>query len=301
MIEVIWSPHYLDYGFGEGHPWWPERSKKFLELLKGSKIPYQIVDSAKATDDDILLAHSKEYLARVKKLAQTYGFLSADTPVTPKNLEAAYFYVGGTICACNLALKGKLVFNTLGGLHHAGVNDASGFCIFNDHAIAIKKLRKERKIKNAFILDLDVHAGNGTQEIFWKDQEVFTLSIHQDPTFFYPGTGFANQIGGARGEGFNLNIPLPPGTGEDQYLAALRQKALPAIDKFKPDLLLVVLGADTFVEDPLASFQLGLETYGKIAQSVKPYLKNGGAILAAGGYSRKVPEIWFEFLKALEK
>jgi len=199
-MKIIYSSKYLNYGFGPDHPWWPERSREFLKILKKSGLKYGILEPKRAKDRDIMLVHNKNYIQKVKKLAENLGFLSPDTPVTPKNLEAVFWYVGGTILACDLALSGEIAFNTLGGLHHAGISDSSGFCIFCDHAIAIKKLQREKKIKKAFILDLDVHAGNGTQEIFWQDPTVFTLSIHQDPTFFYPGTGFSNQIGEGKGQ-----------------------------------------------------------------------------------------------------
>jgi len=298
-MKIIYSSEYLDYGFGPDHPWWPERSREFLKTLKKSGLKYEILEPKRAKDEDIALVHSKDYIQRVKKLAKNLGFLSVDTPVTPKNLEAAYWYVGGTILSCNLALKGEIAFNTLGGLHHAGISDSSGFCIFCDHAIAIRKLQKEGKIKKAFVLDLDVHAGNGTQEIFYSDPSVFTLSLHQDPTFFYPQTGFSDQIGGGKGLGYNQNIPLFPGTGETEYLNVLEKIVLPKIKEFKAGLLMVVFGADTFKDDPLASFQLDVATYSKIGRKLKPLAKAGIAVLCAGGYSKSVPQIWLEFLKGL--
>ena len=298
-MKIIYSSCYSDYSFGPGHPWWPQRAEEFLKILPHSGLNYEIISPKKASDKDITLVHTADYLSRVKELARNHGFLSLDTPVSPENLEAAFLYVGGTILACDLALSGEIAFNTLGGLHHAGISDSSGFCIFCDHAIAIKKLQREKKLKKAFILDLDVHAGNGTQEIFWQDPTVFTLSIHQDPTFFYPGTGFSNQIGEGRGRGYNLNIPLPSGTDETRYLANLDKIALPKIEEFKADLLVVVFGADTFKDDPLASFQLEIATYGKIGRKLKPFTKAGIAILCAGGYSKSVPQIWLEFLKGL--
>jgi len=297
MLNVVFHKKYLDYGFGEGHPFWPERAKVFLEILNKKKFAYQLVKPEKATNEDILLAHTPKYLERLKQMVKAgRGYLSLDTPVDKKNLEAAYYYVGGTIKACNAALEEKLVVNTLGGLHHAESNNSSGFCIFNDHAIAICKLQKERKIKKASVLDLDVHAGNGTQEIFYADPSVLEVSIHQDPTNFYPGTGFAWQKGEGKGKGFNINIPLPTGTKEKEYLCTL-DKVLPKITEFAPDLLVVILGADTYKGDSLASFDLEKNTYGKVAHRLKNFHKK--VILCAGGYSKEVPEIWLEFVKSL--
>lgn len=297
MLNIIFHEKYLNYSFGEGHPFWPERAKVFLEILKKNNFPYRLIEPKKVTDEEILMVHTSEYLSKLKKMIELgQGYLSLDTPVNKKNVEAAYYYVGGTIVACDLALQGKSVINTLGGLHHAESNNSSGFCIFNDHAIAIRKLQKERKIKKAAILDLDVHAGNGTQEIFYADPSVLEVSIHQDPTNFYPGTGFVWQKGEGKGKGFNINIPLPPGTGENEYLSAV-DKALPKINDFLPDLLIVILGADTFTDDPLAQFELDKITYKKIAKKLVKFNKK--AVLFAGGYSRMVPEIWLEFVKSL--
>lgn len=298
MLYLIFHPQYLKYNFGPGHPFWPKRAEQFLKTLK-YQIPdtkYQIVEPKKATDEDILLMHSENYLERVKRLAKDGGNLSIDTPVNPDVLEAAYYSVGGSILACGLALEGKKAVNLLGGLHHAGPSTSSGFCIFNDHAIAIKKLQKQGLIKKAMIYDLDVHAGNGTQEIFYSDPAVFHISIHQDPTFFYPGTGFSWQKGEGEGKGFNLNIPLPAGTGEKEYLGAL-DNVLPLYDQFKPNLVVLVLGVDTYKGDPLAGFQLEKETYTKIGERFKKF-KNF-AIMFAGGYSKEVPKLWLAFLEGL--
>jgi acetoin utilization protein AcuC len=308
MLKLIYCSAYLKYDFGPGHPFGPKRALQFLKklekfqvsnarfagFLRNSKL--QIVKPQPAKDRDILLVHTKDYLDRVKKLAQENGFLSADTPVNPNILKAAYYSVGGSILACDLALEGNLGINLLGGLHHAGISHSSGFCIFNDHSIAIRKLQQEKKIKKAMILDLDVHAGQGTQEIFYADPTVFTISLHQDPTTLYPGTGFAWQKGEGKGEGFNLNIPLSPGTGEAEYLTALK-KVLPLYNEFKPDLLVVVFGADTYKNDPLGNINLEIRTYWKIGQKLAD--KKPLAAMFAGGYSRDVPKIWLSFLEGL--
>lgn len=310
-MKIVYSPRYLKYHFEASHPFWPKRAKIFIDILRDRKFNFEIVKPPKAKDSDILLVHTEKYLHRVKKLAKEKGYLSVDTQVNPDNLEAAYYSLGGTIKAFEIALKEELAVNTLGGLHHAETNNSSGFCIFNDHAIAIRKLQRgpsahsalSGQIKNACVLDIDVHAGNGTQEIFYSDPSVLTISIHQDPTFFYPGTGFSWQTGEGNGKGFNLNFPLPPGTGEKEYLETL-DKALTKVKKFKPDILVVVFGADTYKDDPLASFRLEKNTYGKIADRLKKLrtkeLKNvPQVILFAGGYSKDVPELWYEFVTKL--
>lgn len=293
-IKVVFSEKYLLYNFGPGHPFWAKRGLPFLEKLKKYKIPHELLAPRKAADEEILLVHSPRYLKRVKQLAKTNGNLSLDTPVNCGVLEAAYFSVSGSILTLNQALAGERVMNLLGGLHHAGVSSGSGFCVFNDHAIAIKKLQKQGKIKRAMVWDLDVHAGQGTQEIFYSDPKVFTISLHQDPVTLYPSTGFAHQKGERAGKGYNLNVPLPPGTGEKEYLAALDQ-VLPLAKKFYHDVAVLVLGVDTYKDDPLASFKLEKNTYQKIGERFKKFEKL--AVMCAGGYSRKTPDLWLSFLK----
>lgn len=294
MLHIIYHPDYLKYSFGAGHPFWPQRAQEFLGVIRAEGMRYELREPQPASDADITLAHTPEYLTRVKHLARTGGALSIDTPLNEAILRAAYVSVGGTILASRLALEGKRVMNLLGGLHHASVADSSGFCVFNDQAIAIRKLQSEQKIRKAFVFDIDVHAGQGTQEIFYADPTVFTLSIHQDPHTLYPGTGFPEQLGTGKGKGYNRNIILKPGTGEDGFLRAVRE-GLNMLREFKPELILLVFGADTYKEDPLANLKLELTSYEKLGKLLRPLDRLG--ILCAGGYSRKVPQIWLSFLK----
>ncbi|OQX50799.1 hypothetical protein B5M47_03025 [candidate division CPR3 bacterium 4484_211] len=299
-ITFIWTDEYLKYNFGPTHPFRSERGKVFLDKLSTQTVPfeYKISSPKKATDEDILLVHTLEYLKGVKRLYQEHKHLALDTPLPEGILEAAYYYVGGTILASQLALKGELTMNLLGGLHHAQTNHGGGFCIFNDHAIAIRKLRKQRSITKAMILDLDVHAGNGTQEIFYSDPTVLTISLHQDPNTLYPGTGFKEQIGEGPGKGFNINYPLPPGTKGQKYLKIL-DKALKHSSQFNPDITYIILGVDTYKEDPLASLRLEEEDYQKIGLRLSDLCSRPLVILCAGGYSPKVPDLWLKFLKGL--
>jgi len=294
MLHLTYHPKYLEYSFGLGHPFWPQRAEAFLKKMAKTEIAYQIHKPEKAKDADILLVHTKEYLNRVINLAKDGGSLSIDTPLNERVLEAAYYSVGGTILATKLALEGKKVMNLLGGLHHAGKADSSGFCIFNDHAIAIRKLQQQKKIKTAFVFDVDVHAGQGTQEIFYDDPTVFTLSIHQDPRTLYPGIGFPDQTGEGKGKGFNRNMILSPGAGEEEFLRAV-DKGLSLHRKFLPDITILVFGADTYKQDPLASIKLELATYEKLGKKLRGI--EHLCVLCAGGYSIYVPDIWIQFLK----
>ena len=304
-MKIIYSDKYLKYDFGSGHPFSVKIRKEFVDLITDEyRGKYDIIKPLKADDMDILTVHAKDYLLRLKKIASGGGgFLSMDTPVNKNILEAAYYYVGGTIKASEIALKEGIALNTLGGLHHAESNNSSGFCVFNDHAIAIRKLQKQKKINKAAILDLDVHAGNGTQEIFYEDPSVLTISIHQDPKVFYPGTGFSWQTGEGEGEGFNINYPLPLETTEAEYLPVL-EKAIKKIEKFDPCILFVVFGVDTYKNDRLGGFRLEKETYAKITLRFVSLARGKHnklpiVILFAGGYSNEVPGIWREIVNAI--
>lgn len=294
MLKIVFHESYLKYDFGSGHPFWAKRALPFLKKLKKYQIPHQILTPQKAKDKDILLVHTRDYLKQVNQLAQESGNLSLDTPVNQRILQAAYFSVGGSILAAKEALKEERTMNLLGGLHHAGPSTSSGFCLFNDHAIAICKLQQDGKIKRAMIYDLDVHAGQGTQKIFYQDPRVFTISIHQDPHTLYPGTGFSWQKGEGAGKGYNLNLPLPPGTKEKEYLEAL-DSVLVLAKKFSHDLVILILGVDTYKEDPLANFKLEIDSFRKIGERFKKFPKL--AIMCAGGYSQKTPDLWLSFLK----
>ncbi|HUW21779.1 MAG TPA: histone deacetylase family protein [Candidatus Bathyarchaeia archaeon] len=294
MLKLVFHEKYLKYDFGPNHPWKSERSLVFFDKLKRLGIKYEVIVPPKARDKDILLVHDIHYLQKVKKLAAASSFLSADTPLNNEILEAAYFSVGGSIKTTELALDGEKVINLMGGFHHAGIYSSSGFCIFNDHAIAVRKLQKEGKIKKAMIYDLDVHAGQGTQEIFYNEATVFTISLHQDPSTTYPGIGYAEEKGVGVGEGYNLNAILSPGTGEKKYLKAL-DLVIPLASKYYPNLIVLVLGVDTYKKDPLAHIKLEIDSFRKIGARFKNFSKL--AIMFAGGYSRNIADLWVSFLK----
>lgn len=293
-MKIVWSDNYLKYSFGPGHPFGVDRALPFLERIRKSAYPFEIIKPQKASEKDIFLVHTKDYLKRLKELAQEEGQLSVDTPLSPKILEGAHWYVGGTLLAFKEALAGEKVFNTLGGLHHAGIANSSGFCVFNDHAIAIRNYQKLGKIKKALVFDIDVHAGNGTQEIFYSDPSVLKISLHQDPKTLYPGTGFAEQKGEGKGFGYNLNFPLSPGTSGKEYLKIV-DSVLPKAIEFKSDITVIILGVDTYKFDPLAGLLLDKSDYQELGKRFVQF--NKVVILCAGGYSKEVPELWWNFLQ----
>lgn len=298
-LRVIYSDEYLKWDFGIESPISQDKTTVFLKEIRKSKIRHKILAPQKATDEDILLVHPLTYLRDAKQLAADRLELGPDTPINLGILEAAYYYVGGTILCLNVALQGERVVNLIGGMHHTGISHTSGFCIFNDQAIAIRKLQNEGKIRKVTIYDLDVHAGQGTQEIFYSDANVLTVSMHQDPHTIYPGTGFGSQQGEKQGLGKNINITLPPGTGEIKYLQAL-DSVLKSTADFSPDLTVLLLGVDTYKNDLLGGLSLEQDSFRKIGQRFQNFPKL--AVLFGGGYSREIPSLWIKFLKGyLEK
>jgi acetoin utilization protein AcuC len=294
-LAIIYSENYLKYDLGPGNPIPRDKTRIFLEKIKTEgKINYEIIEPENADEKDLLLVHTPRYLAELKHLALSNLEFDPDTPVNQGMLEGGLYIVGGSILCLNLVLKGRKAVNLIGGMHHAGPASASGFCIYNDHAIAIRKLQKEGKIKKAKVYDLDVHAGQGTQEIFYSDASVMTVSIHQDPFTIYPGTGFESQKGKGKGLGTNLNKILPPGTQETEYLKAL-DWVIEQTGNFKTDLSILVLGVDTYRDDLLGGLSLDEDTYGKIGERFRDFEKL--AVLFGGGYSTKIPDLWMSFLR----
>jgi acetoin utilization protein AcuC len=298
-LEIVYTDKYLTYDLGEGNPISRTKTQEFLQKISERKgFIYHILEPQQATDEDLLLVHTAKYLKELERLAVNNLEFDPDTPVNKGMIEGGMYIVGGTIMCLDLALQNKKVVNLIGGMHHAGSYQASGFCIYNDHAIAIRKLQKEGKIKKAAILDLDVHAGQGTQEIFYRDPNVLTVSIHQDPNTIYPGVGFDWQKGEGDGLGTNINVPLPPATSEDSYLRAL-DSVMPYIENFKPNIKVLVLGVDTFEEDYLGGFRLKVDSFRKIGERLKDWPKL--AVLFGGGYSTKIPDLWISFLEGYLK
>lgn len=294
-LNIVYSDNYLKFDMGEDNPISRNKTQVFFEKIADRKdIHINRVDAPRSTEKDVLLVHSQKYLDEVNRAAKEHLELSADTPMSENTLEAGYYLVGGTTECLRLALDGKKVINVIGGMHHASSFQASGFCFFNDHAIAIRKLQQKKLIDKAIIYDLDVHAGQGTQEIFYEDPTVYTVSIHQDPRTIYPWIGFSSQKGSGAGEGFNLNVTLPPRTKEDGYLKAL-DDVLNRTSDYPADIKLLLLGVDTFKDDLLGGLGLEEDSFRKIGERFSKIDKL--AILFGGGYSTKIPDLWIKFIE----
>jgi acetoin utilization protein AcuC len=220
--------------------------------------------------------------------------------------DASARVAGASITAADAVWSGAAehAFNPAGGLHHAMADHASGFCIYNDPAIAIRWLLDHGASRVAYV-DVDVHHGDGVQEAFYDDARVLTVSLHESGHFLFPGTGFADEIGRGGAEGTKANVSLPPYTHDDAYRAAFERVVPPLIEAFKPDVLVTQLGCDTHATDPLAHFALTTKTYRYLARAFHElaHSTTGGKWVATGGGGYQiysvVPRAWTIYFSEL--
>jgi len=304
MPEVIHHPAYRNYSFGENHSFSPLRVDMMLDLLGSLGHRVETVAPVPATDEDILGIHSDYYVRRVAALSagetvpdcEEYGLGTPDNPVFPGMHEAACWLAGGTLRGARMIDAGaKRVLQLGGGLHHAKRNLASGFCIYNDLAIAIQHLIR-RGLWVAY-LDIDVHHGDGVQQIFYGDKRVLTISLHESGQYLFPGTGDIHEIGSGLGRGLKLNVPLQPLTEGESYLEVLEKVVPRALRQFSPAVLVVQAGADAHFEDPLADLLLTTPDYERIFRLILGWadeFTNGRVLFVlGGGYSfRAAPRVW---------
>ena len=279
------------------HPMRPVRLRYTYELLQEYSAfdhPDAVLhDPRMATDQELLWLHTTEYVAAVKALgsdatdnidAARFGFSTqGDNPVYPNMFEAAALSTGASLVAAEM-VSNKTVdaaFNISGGLHHAGANQASGFCVFNDPALAVHYFLSQGH-RVAYV-DIDAHHGDGVQEAFYNDERVLTISIHEAGQWLFPGTGSVAEIGEGSGRGFSVNLPLYPYTIDDDYVEAFAQVVPPLVAAFAPDILVTQLGIDSYHNDPLTHLQVTtegyIETVRQLAGLGLPWLALGG-----GGY-----------------
>jgi acetoin utilization deacetylase AcuC-like enzyme len=258
---LIEHPIFLEHEMPPGHPERVDRIRAVTEALANPRFDDAIRREApKAEVDAATLVHDRRYVDLIVGNAPTEGFvqLDADTFMSPGTLPAALHAVGGACLAVDEVMRGS-VANAFCAIrppgHHAESDSGMGFCIFNNVAIAARHAQKAHGAERVAILDWDVHHGNGTQEIFWRDPSVLYASSHQFP--FYPGTGAANETG----VGNIVNAPLEAGAGAAEFRSALTGKLLPAIDAFRPDLMLISAGFDAHRRDPLGMLELGEEDF----------------------------------------
>jgi len=279
------------------HPMRPVRLRYTYELLQEygafDHPEAVLLDPRSATEEELAWLHTTEYVAAVKSLgsglsggidAAWFGFSGqGDNPVYPNMFEAAALSTGGSLLAAEMVASGEVAaaFNISGGLHHAAAGHASGFCVFNDPALAIHYFLNQGK-RVAYV-DIDAHHGDGVQEAFYTDDRVLTISVHESGQWLFPGTGSVAELGEEAGRGYSVNLPLYPYTADDDYVEAFGQVVPPLIRAFAPDVLVTQLGIDSYHSDPLTHLQVTTEGYIEAVRQLAglglPWLALGG-----GGY-----------------
>lgn len=284
---------FLTHKPGLGHPERPERLSAIHRKITGSPLYGKLLLIAPDKPDMKYIEsnHSTSYIAEVKKKIESgTGFLDMDTGVSENSFEAALSAVGGSLKMCDAVMSGQAVNGFCAVRppgHHAEYDYASGFCIFNNIAIAARYLHDKYALKRIAIVDWDVHHGNGTQHSFEGDDFVYYISLHQVPLF--PGTGAAKEKGYGRGAGFTLNIPMEPGMTDEDYLDAFNSVIVPELDKFRPEIVLISAGFDAHHADPLASIMLSTEVFHTFTQMLVGVAERhcGGRVISflEGGYN----------------
>jgi acetoin utilization protein AcuC len=305
MPPVIYHPAYQKYAFGDDHPFSPLRVEMTLDLLRTLGHEVKMREPEPAARADLLQVHEEYYVRRVEDLGQgltvldciEYGLDTPDNPAFPGMDEAARWQVGGTVCGARLISEQgeKCVLQLGGGLHHARRNCASGFCVYNDLAIAIQHLTMQG-LWVAY-LDIDVHHGDGVQQILYEDKRVMTISLHESGKYLFPGTGEIHELGAGLGRGLKLNLPLEPFTDGQSYLDVFDLVVPAALAQFHPGVLVVQAGADAHFHDPLADLMLTTHDYEAIFRRILALADTftAGRVLftLGGGYSlRAAPRVW---------
>ena len=278
------------------HPMRPVRLRYTYELLRGyDAFEHEnsvLVSPRSAAEDELGWLHTPQYIEAVRRLsagegtqeAHRFNFsLQGDNPYYAGMYEAATLSSGATLLAAEMIADRSVdvAFNISGGLHHAAAGHASGFCVFNDPALAVHYfLRQGMRV---VYVDVDAHHGDGVQEAFFDDDRVLTISVHESGRYLFPGTGFVGEQGQGQGRGYSVNLPLFPYTSDDVYLDAFKQVVPPLIRAFAPDVLVTQLGIDSYHSDPLTHLQLTtlgfVEVIREFAALGLPWLATGG-----GGY-----------------
>lgn len=300
---LVFGPRSTTYDFGPQHPLTPRRFGPGMSLLEAlGAVPNLAPEPA--PDDELERVHDASYLDVVKAFSaepfapSRAGIGPGDTPAFAGMHEASAAVAGGSLRAMEAILRGEVrhAFHPGGGLHHAMAARASGFCVYDDPALAIARARQDAL--RVLYIDLDVHHGDGVQAIHWSDPGVMTVSIHETGRALFPGTGFPDELGGGEAIGTKVNLPLDPGTGEKGWLPAL-ELVLPALaEAFRPEIVVSQHGADSHAFDPLAHLNVTTTAMGAAARLVDSIAHEhaGGRWLATGGGGydvyRAVPRMW---------
>src|SRR5215470_8689641 len=312
-LVVAWDDALIQYDFGPGHPLAPVRVALTIELAGAlgvlSAPSVTMVTPSPATDAELETVHDDDYVAAVRQAGRTlaadlqFGLGTTDDPVFEGMHEASALVVGATLTAARAIwpLPAVHAVSIAGGLHHAMHRTASGFCVYNDPAIAIRWLLAAGAESVAYV-DIDVHHGDGVQAAFYDDPRVLTISLHEHPATLFPGTGLPTEIGTGEGAGYAVNVALPAGTRDAGWLRAFHATVPQLLREFRPRVLVSQHGCDTHWSDPLANLQLTIDAqraaHAAIHQLAHETADGRWLVTGGGGYSlvEVVPRTWTHLL-----
>jgi acetoin utilization protein AcuC len=311
---VVWSEDLLGYDMGD-HPLDPIRVELTIALARSLGVldrpDVRVVAAQPADDAALSRVHDPAYLRAVRTApADPYftgwGLGTSDNPIFERMHEASALVAGASLRAAEAIWSGEATraVNIAGGLHHAMPARASGFCVYNDPAVAIARLLDLGAERVAYV-DVDVHHGDGVQTIFWDDPRVLTISLHETPLTLFPGTGFAHETGGSAAPGSAVNVALPPGSRDRDWLRAFHAVVPPLLRAFAPEILVTQCGADTHHLDPLADLRLSVDgqraTYLALRELAEELCGGRWLATGGGGYAlvEAVPRAWTHLLAVL--
>ena len=295
-VGLVYHEDYLLHEHSPTHPERRERLQYTMDQLREEGIldtpEIETVEPEPATDEDLRRVHTPEYLDRLQSMSERgTGSLSLDTHVSEHTWETATLAAGGVKRALSLVADGSydrsFVMARPGG-HHAFADDGHGFCFLNNTAVGIRALQAAYDVDRVLLWDWDAHHFDGTQSIFYDDPSVLALSTHQTGYTLFPGTGFVDEVGEGDGEGYTVNVPLKPETGDDAYLRVVREVFEPIAREFDPDLLFVEAGQDNHFTDPITDLGVTASGYARLMERAVETADDlcGGRLVAslAGGY-----------------
>ena len=326
MIGILYQEELKEYDFGEGHPFRGDRYLIFPKFLR-SRIPedekYRFLQAESGRDDDLKIICKEDYIefttnyykqAHLGSISpelqrRHHMFHSGDNRPRKKPgkiEEAARLIIGQAKMGIDQIQEGEFrkVVSIGGGMHHAKPGYGEGFCIYNDVAFAAKYLIEQYGFERILILDTDAHAGNGTLEYFYSNQQILFIDVHQDPQTLYPGTGFIDQIGEGNGRGFTINVPMPPYSGDSAYQLVFEELIIPVVAEFNPQFIIRNGGSDPHFADKLTNLGLTVDGFRMIGEKVNQISNttcDGKVIdLIASGYNKSVlPHCWMALLSGL--
>lgn len=314
---LVYDRSLTGYNFGPAHPMQPTRVDLTVELAEAlgvvgsSGLP--MVAAPDASDAALLSVHQADLIQAVQRVSADpslsdppFGLGTDDNPVFARMHQASRHVVGASVEAARRVWSGQFdhAANIAGGLHHAMPAQASGFCVYNDVAVAIQWLLDNGAERVAYV-DVDVHHGDGVQRIFYNDPRVLTISLHETGQLLFPGTGFPDERGGPRAIGTSVNVALPPGTGDGGWLRAFHAVVPPLVRAFAPDVLVTQHGCDSHQADPLAHLTLTVDgqqaSYQALHDLAHEVCSGKWVATGGGGYAvmEVVPRAWTHLLAVL--